>query len=77
MEAVPSYEKYVEFSRPTIEPHKLDLFTRVDLSIDVDELTYWKEAKVKRTWTGDDLMEIFENSNTDNALTLLSVDFSS
>ena len=81
MAAVTSYEKDVGFSYstyPTIEPHELDLFTRVDLSIDIDEndlLTgrqRWKELV-------DDLMngEIFENSNTDNDLTLSSVDFSS
>ena len=43
MEAITSYEKDVGFSHltcPTVEPHELDLFTRVDLSIDFDELTY-------------------------------------
>ena len=41
MEAVASYEKDIGFfsTCPTIEPHELDLFTRVDLSTDIDELT--------------------------------------
>ena len=81
MAAVNSYEKDVGFSYstcPKIEPHELDLFTHVDLSVDIDEndlLTgrqKWKELV-------DDLMnsEIFENTNTDNDLTLSSMDFSS
>jgi hypothetical protein len=81
MAAVTSYEDDVGFSYstcPTIEPHELDLFTRVDLSIDIDEndlLTgrqRWKELV-------DDLMngEIFDNANTDNDLTLSSMDLSS
>ena len=92
MEAVTSYEEDVGFSYstcPTIEPHEIDLLTRVDLSIDIDEndlLTgrrRWKELV-------DDLMngEIFENANSDKSplaesfssasdLTLSSMDFSS
>ena len=92
MAAVTSYEEDVGFSYstyPTIEPHELDLFTHVDLSIDIDEndlLTgrqRWKELV-------DDLMnrEIFESVNLDKSsltesfssasdLTLSSMDFSS
>ena len=81
MAAVNSYEDDVGFSYstcPTIEPHELYLFTRVDLSIDIDEnelLTgrqRWKELV-------HDLMngEIFENTNADNDLTLSSMDLSS
>ena len=81
MAAVNSYEEDVGFSYstcPTIESHELDLFTRVDLSIDIDEndlLTgkqRWKELV-------HDLMngEIFENTNADNDLTLSSTDLSS
>ena len=53
MEAITSYEKDVGFSHltcPTVEPHELDLFTRVDLSIDFDELTYWPEDKGGKNW---------------------------
>ena len=46
MEVVTSPEKDVEFSHstpsrtcPTIEPHELDLFTFVDLSMNIDELS--------------------------------------
>ena len=81
MAAVTSYEEDVGFSYstcPKIEPHELDLFTHVDLSIDIDENDLlrgrqrWKEMV-------DDLMngEIFENANMDNDLTLSSMDFSS
>ena len=80
MAAVTSYEEDVGFSYstcPTIEPHELNLFTRVDLSINIDEndlLTgrqRWKELV-------DDLMN-GENVNTDNggALNTLTESFSS
>ena len=42
MEAVTSYEEDFGFSHstcPTIEHYDLGLFTRLDLSIDIDELT--------------------------------------
>ena len=76
MAAVASYEENVGFSYstcPSIEPHELNLFAHVDLSINVDEddlLTgrqSWKELV-------DDLMngEIFENTNTDNGGSLES-----
>ena len=80
MEAVSSYEEDVGFSNstcPTIDPYELDLFTHLDLTIDIDFLTpgrqRWKELAVN-------LMnaEIFENSNTNNdpTWTLSSVNFS-
>ena len=81
MAAVTSYEEDVGFSYstcPIIEPHELDMFTRVDLSIDIDENDLlsgrqrWKEL-VNELMNG----EIFENANTDNDLTLSSMDFSS
>ena len=54
MEAVTSYEKDVGFSHstcPRFEPHdELDLFTRVDLSIDIDELTCLREGKGGENW---------------------------
>jgi hypothetical protein len=76
MAAVASYEQDVGFSYstcPTIDPHELNLFTHVDLSINIDEndlLTgrqRWKELV-------DDLMngEIFESTNTDNSGSLES-----
>lgn len=69
MAVVALYEEDVGFSYstcPSIEPHELNLFAHVDLSIDINEddlLTgrqSWKELV-------DDLMngEIFENTNTD------------
>ena len=73
MAAVTSYEEDVGFSYsvgPTIEPHELNLFTHVDLSINIDESDLltgrqrWKELV-------DDLM------NGESDLTLSSVDFSS
>ena len=73
MAAVASYEEDVGFSYstcPTIEPYELNLFTHVDLSINIDEndlLTgrqRWKELV-------DDLM------NGESDLTLSGVDFSS
>jgi hypothetical protein len=94
MAAVVSYEEDVGFSYstcPTIEPHELNLFTRVDLSISVDENDLlmgrqrWKELV-------DDLMngEIFETDiggslkssltesfSSASDLTLSSMDFSS
>ena len=70
MAAVISYEEDVGFSYstcPTVEPHELNLFTHVDLSIEIDKndmLTgrqRWKELV-------DDLMngEIFEDANMDS-----------
>ena len=89
MAAVASYEEDVGFSYstcPTIEPHELSLYTRVDLSINIDEndlLTgrqSWKEL-VENLMNG----EIFEDTNTDDSgsppmaddLSLSNMDFSS
>jgi len=74
--AVASYEEDVGFSYstcPTIEPHELNLYNHVDLSINIDESDLltgrqrWKELV-------EDLMhgEIYENTNTDNGGSLES-----
>ena len=76
MAAIAPYEEDVGFSYstcPTIDPHELNLFNYVDLSINIDEndlLTgrqRWKELV-------DDLMngERFESTNTDNSGSLES-----
>ena len=73
---VASYEEDVGFycsTCPTIEPHELNLFTHVDLSIIIDENDLlagrqrWKELV-------EDLMngEIYDNANTDNGGSLES-----